>query len=368
MSDSLVMRAVEIAVIAAGVMVLAVMLGRAPQRVMQAEHIAAAGHTQTLHNTRAEASTSTHYSTRTDVVDSHPPAVLRWDAENVDYWMKQLGAPLSFRDYGGLTNDLVETAVRHGMACPTSIIEFAHALYFMPLTKDRLVGTSQILISRATNQVLAPLLIDLFTNDYGRYHVLPESDIKYSRTHDLTDALRGIGTPHVIEQLNQAWAELNKGEPWRSPPGETISPDRYPQEAREWLFTHWSPAVREAMVSRWLKSERPDTPEVLRLYIKKLEATALDDPYWGPTNAAVRDPFGRLPAARAYEKQAHIAEVRDWTEHYARKYRRWLKDKQRMPLHYGCYRDGNWDEYRRLSEADRQRRYGKQYGSKVMYE
>jgi len=356
---------VSIAVIAAGVMTLVVMLGRAPQRVMQAEHIAAAGHTQTLDNTRAEASTSTHYSTRTDVVDSHPPAVLRWDAESVAYWMEQLGTPLRVRHYTRFTNAFLSTALELNVQPVSNVSQFLHVLYFMPFTSNACIADAVSFVRYSTNACLVNVLLDLFTNDYKKMYTWPETGTAYEKSGSSLDALRGIGTPHVIEQLNQAWAELNKGEPWRSPPGETISPDRYPREAQEWLFTHWSPTVRARMVDRWLESERPETPNVLRLYIKKLEGTAVEDPYWGPTNAWVRDPFGRLPASRAYEKQAWIAEIKDKTEHYARKYRRWLKDEQRMPLHYGCYRDGNWDEYRRLSEEDRRRRYGKQYGSPV---
>jgi len=292
-----------------------------------------------------------------------PPAVLRWDGENVDYWLRCLGTPLD-RHTLSMTSVIAATAIANNVAVVSNVCDFARVLYYLSFTNNQHVSAASTLLGGVTNQQLVPTLIDIWTNEYGKQYIMPETGSAVIR-RCLINALRRMGTPDVVEQLNHAWAGLNQRGLVLGPPGETISPDRCPQEAREWLFTHWSPTVRARMVDRWLESERPETPNVLRLYIKKLEATALDDPYWGPTNAWVRDPFGRLPASRAYEKQAWIAEIKDKTEHYARKYRRWLKDEQRMPLHYGCYRDGNWDEYRRLSEEDRRRRYGKQYGSPV---
>jgi hypothetical protein len=68
------------------------------------------------------------------------------------------------------------------------------------------------------------------------------------------------------------------------------------------------------------------------------------------------------PDIAASKRRIALSAVRLRHE-YVRRYKRWIDDGQRMPLHYGCYEDDRWDKYRKLSEEERRGRYGAQYGS-----
>jgi len=285
----------------------------------------------------------------------------QWDENNVLYWLSLSGAQLN-RHALGMTSVISKAAVAADIPAVSNLSDFVRALYYLPFSNDMHFGLSCSIVGSMTNAELAGVLFDMWTNDYGKECRMPESRFVITRRSPL-HALRKIGTPEVIDRLNHAWLTLHGSALPYSGPGETIAPDVYPQEARDWLFNYPILSVRDAMVSVWYHSQRPETPDLLRAYARRLRATPVDNLYWGTTNHSVRDPFGNLPAARTDDKRARIREINDYADMFERQYGRWLKDKQRLPLHYGCYRDGNWDEYRHLSEKERRDRYGAQYGS-----
>jgi hypothetical protein len=160
-----------------------------------------------------------------------------------------------------------------------------------------------------------------------------------------------MDAPEIMDKLNTAWLVLAQNKKSYLMPRVTISPDKYPEEARDWLFNYPLPSVRDGMANEWYWSERPDAAQVLRAYIKTLKSLPLSNPYWN------------APEPRHVYKRARIKEIQEMADRYEHQYERWLKDKQRMPLHSGLYEDDGWDEYRKLSEEERRGRYGAQYGS-----
>jgi len=276
------------------------------------------------------------------------PTNVGWNAENVAHWLRVLGTPFD----ADMTGVIVATALAAHTTVASNAVDFIRELYYLPFTNDAQVGAIGEIIWNTTNVECADGLFALWTNAQGRTFTLPESGNNLDGAYCLLKPLRTMGTPEIIDKINKGWLDLKKKGVFSGLPSETISPDAYPKEARDWLFHYPITAVRDAMANTWYWSERPEAAQVLRDYIKRLKATSINDSYWD------------APEPRDSYKRARIKEIQNLADNYERQYQRWLEDKQRMPLHSGLYEDNGWDDYRQLSEQERRNRYGAQYESR----
>jgi hypothetical protein len=250
---------------------------------------------------------------------------------------------------------LVAVAQRAHLPPPRNGEELLKTIYALPLTNEE-DGCIFGILSGVTNEAMAELVFWAITNFHYAWLSVSEADPVlrhwlHSKVTTSITALRNIGTPTVMDRLNKLLRQLlNEGHEIHEP-GECIDPDRYPAEAHMWLLDYPEPLVRYRMLGEWLHSSRPETPELVDAWCRRLHKMPDDFYLWKDD-----------PDIAASKRRIALSAVRLRHE-YVRRYKRWIDDGQRMPLHYGCYEDDRWDKYRKLSEEERRGRYGAQYGS-----
>ena len=281
-----------------------------------------------------------------------------WDYDTFEYFQLQLGHSISKWSEKKLVNAITNIAIANNIKIPSNIIDFTECMFYLPITNQRAAGNMACLFSYITNEIVGNKLLQLFTENYGKRYKMPNWERDFDRSDRALSALGNIGTPELMDKLNKALIELNKNKNNKQykGPNAAIEPDRFPKESKDWLFNSPYPKVRKKMAGNWLGSERPETVEVLRRYIKKLEKTPKLDPIF-------------IMGAREYDKP-HLKEIRlkrlnDQVDRYERKYKRWIEDDKRMPLRSGCYRDEDWEEYKNESEEERKLKYLDAYKAEV---
>lgn len=213
------------------------------------------------------------------------------------------------------------------------------------------VASAGGVIERTTNAAATEVLLWSFTNYHSVALGMPMENGEYSSTGHFAmsgmsssslSGLRHIGTPDAMDRVNHVLRQLcNEG---RSifEPDETIDPDTYPKEAADWLLNYPEDKVRMSMAHRWLKSSRPETPELIRKHIKWVKGLSKTHSAW------YNSYDGSYKAAMVESMEQQLKE-------YQVRYRRWEEDGKRLNINSGEYRDEYWDEYRKEREAQRTR-------------
>lgn len=317
------------------------------------------------------------------------PLTPRWDRACLETYLDCMGEYKRTRSFDKLLDYVIAAATTASMRVPTNALDFARLLYDVPATTNLAYPIS--LLRSVTNEALAELLLWGMTNYFAEWHdllpTLPRMEPRYhhsvitnshgkavgqsaelqnpddiawtqflsSRVQQKCDysffGLRSIGTPRVVHALNCLLNTYRYRGEKISDPTATIAPDKYPEEARRWLLTSPFLHTKNAMAAAWYTSHRPEAPEVLRLYIAQLKHMPVQNDQW----FIFRDPEA------AEIKRHEIWRLTTITDEYERMYKRWLADGKRMPLHYGCYHDENWRDYKKRSPAERKARYGTTY-------
>jgi len=133
-------------------------------------------------------------------------------------------------------------------------------------------------------------------------------------------------------------------------PHRTISPDRFPVEAKDWLLNSPEEAVRLGMAYNWLHSSRPETPGLIELHAQWLETLPPDRPFWSD-------------GGKNSYKRKYIRDLRKWASTYAVEYQRWIEDGKSKSFDCGCYSDDHWPRYKKEREAERAKERAAQAGS-----
>jgi len=242
---------------------------------------------------------------------------------------------------------LTSLASRAGLDMPTNALGLITLIYSLPLTNDVRDYLVLRLIAEATNEVFASRFLSsyaIFGNLSANTSDEKLKDAYKAKAEVSLSALVHLDSPYASHIINiydqQRCAEgLAYG-----PGGTAFSPDRHPEEAKKWLLFYPLPHVREVMAHRWLESDRPETANLLRQYIKQLEAIPAMDPYWGQ---------GWSKEEHPYMKGIVLKRWRNLVGMYERAYVRWLEDGKRKPLHSGLYNDEHWPEYQKSKAIQR---------------
>jgi len=317
-----------------------------------------------------------------------------WNEETVRHFINQMKPHETSFDKSvnnRLVRIITNAALQANTKVPTNVFDFTYLIYELPISNSRDTYLIFDLISYTTNEAFADIFIWGYTNYYSEAELLIRKVTK-ENTKIITDrfgnicekyiapdlqskieknskirllkrkssvSLRGlckIGTPNVINRLNKLHSKLlAEGNSLGHIPGETIDPDKYPKESREWFLNHPELEVRKNMFYRWYNSSRPEANEVMDLYIRQLEKIPKLDSYWTKGEREIDKP---------HMKEILLREKKEILGRRKREYKRWLEDGKRMPLKYGCYKDGSWEKYKNRTEKERIRRYGKTYKAK----
>jgi len=228
---------------------------------------------------------------------------------------------------------------------PTNAVGLLLLLYSLPVTGDGTGRDVLDIIYNATNELLAPYLLW----GYGTFADLAQNETNettrrayHSKSTASEFGICNLDSPYASHMLNMYDQQrVAEGRAY-GPGGTTFSPDRHPEEGKEWLLFYPQLHVREVMAHRWLESDRPETAGLLRQYIKQLEAIPTMDSYWGQ---------GWSKEEHPYMKGIALKRWRNLVGMYERAYSRWLEDGKREPLHSGPYDDENWREYQQNKKS-----------------
>ena len=281
---------------------------------------------------------------------------LVWNYETFKFFQNQLGLSFSKRRENILVNAITNTAIANNLEVPSNIVGFTKCMFYLPLTNERADCERASFFSNITNEVVGDTLLTLFTNHYKEKYIQPGWYEPYDRSDLCLSALGNIRTPELMDKLNKALIELNKNNRRFKEPNATIDPDRFPKESEDWLFNSPYNKVKDKMAGNWLGSERPETVDVLRRYIKKLDKMDKMDPYFID---------GWREDDKPHMKKLRLKRLNDQVDKYERRYQRWIEDDKRMPLRYGTYSNGSWEEYKKESEEERKLKYLDAYKAKV---
>ena len=216
-----------------------------------------------------------------NLVDKNKHKKLKWNEKTVRTYINSIKPPNRYKYVDNrIINIITNTAIANNINVPTNIIDFTQFILEFPSTNYNSVWRVLDIIHGCTNEILGKFLLLQFTNYYGEKYMLPGWEGSVNRSDPCLWAIRTIGTPELMDNLNKAWLEMRKNDRRYPGPGETIEPDRFPKESEDWLFNSTYCRTREIMVTEWLECKRPERVDVLRKYIKKLENTDKMDPYF----------------------------------------------------------------------------------------
>lgn len=240
---------------------------------------------------------------------------------------------------------LISLASRAGLDMPSNALGLIMLIYSLPLTNNVSDYLVLRLIAEATNELFA----SRFLSSYAIFDDLSANtadeklkDSYKAKAEVSLSALVHLDSPYASHMLNMYDQQrVAEGRAYGTG-GTTFSPDRHPEEGKEWLLFYPQLHVREVMAHRWLESDRPETAGLLRQYIKQLEAIPTMDSYWGQ---------GWSKEEHPYMKGIALKRWRNLVGMYERAYSRWLEDGKRKPLHEGPYDDENWREYQQNKKS-----------------
>ena len=232
---------------------------------------------------------------------------------------------------------------------PSNPLEFVSLIYTIRYSDWNHAARAQGFITHTTNEVATDLLLWGFTNYYFVALTMAKETgeetpdglgITRGKSDSSLRGLRNIGTPQTMDKLNKLLRQLcNEGRCIHEP-GETIDPNCYPNEAKDWLLKYPEELVRVRMAHEWLGSSRPETPELIRQHIKWLKTLPKDRPFWSSGNGE----SWKKDSINSLEREVKRFEVR---------YQRWLEDGKRLNINDGSYKDDYWDGYKKEREAER---------------
>ncbi len=278
-----------------------------------------------------------------------------WTSNSICFYLNQLKPDSYGNEY--YVKIIKEAAIRTKAEQPKTLNDFLKTVLNLNVTNIRDARELSYLYYQSNNETVYDVLMWGYTNFYfeaekmpGEYGKSGWKNVIYVKSDSCKRGIYNIGNPGVINKLNEATQMLIGKSSY------TINPNKYPKEAADWLFNSPYPKVRKRMVERWCKSERPEKIEVLRKYIKKLEKTAKMDPYF--TRGLYED-------EKAYGKKVMINEIKKLVDKREIEYKRWIEDGKRMPLVHGIYYyDDLWEEYKKTTEKEKIKKYGKYFKAK----
>lgn len=234
---------------------------------------------------------------------------------------------------------LTNAAHNARLPAPSNGEELLKSVYELLLTNQD-EGFVHLILSGVTNEAYADLLIWGFTNFHIQASQIAdlhkiERDVLMSKSQCSFLSLGNIGTPAVMDRLNKLLRQLQNEGHGIYEPGAVINPANYPVEAREWLLNYPEPLVRYGMLDEWLHSGRPETPELVDAFCKRLTAFPDDFYLW------------RGDPDVAASKRDIIEEVKRARASYVRRYKRWMADGQKENFNSGNYYDELWDAYKK---------------------
>lgn len=252
----------------------------------------------------------------------------------------------------------LETAQAVNAPVPSNALEFVSLIYTIRYTDWENAARALGFISDTTNEAVTDLLLWGFTNYHFVALTMPKEhsdykpdgrDITQGKSGSSLRRLRRIGTPYTIDKLNKMLRQLcNEGRCIHEP-GETIDPDLYATEAKDWLLNYPEDLVRWRMAGNWLGPSRPETPEPIRRHIKWLKTLPQKHPFWSSG-----DESWKGDALDTVERDLRDYEVQ---------YQRWLEDGKHKNINAGSYKDEHWDRYKKEREAERAKERAAQAGS-----
>lgn|GEM_PF-5648945 len=255
-----------------------------------------------------------------------------WDIATVAACWRQFG-PVDLGSYTEreAIEKLTNFASSAGLSPPRNGEELLMALYDVTPTNEK-DGLMFGILRCVTNETYTDLLLWGYTNFYYDARRIVDMqdlyrDIAMTKSHCSLNSLRNMGTPTVIDRVNKMQRLMCDAGDDLSMPGETIDPAQYPVDAREWLLNYPEPDVRYNMVHEWLHSGRPETPELLNEWCRRINSMPDDFHLWAG------DP--NVPAS----KRKIVRYVKDLRVRYIRRYQRWQADGQKDCFNSGRYRD-----------------------------
>jgi len=278
-----------------------------------------------------------------------------WTYTMVTSYVAQLGPLYDKETFEIITN----ASCIEKLPVPESLDQFVQSLYSFSLTNVCKESFVHDILScmDTTNETITDILLWGFTNYAILAYQLPgtydENAVKCiynDRSSASVRGLQSIGTPSVIGKLNKVIRKLKDEGIDIDKPDWTISPDRFPIEAKDWLLNSPEERLRLGMANAWLHSSRPETPGLIELHAQWLETLPPDRPFWSD-------------GGKNSYKREYIRDLRKWASTYAVEYQRWIEDGKSKSLDYGCYRDENWPRYKKEREAERAKERAAQAGS-----
>ena len=278
-----------------------------------------------------------------------------WTYGMVTSYVAQLGNIKDKQTFQIVTN----AAFLETLPVPSTIEEFVQSIYLFSLTNFKMEPRVLSILSsmRTTNESVSDIVLCGFTNYAllarqlpGSYYENKLKGLYNDRATASIRALQSIGTPSVIDKLNKVLRKLKDEGKDTGEPCRTISPDRFPLEAKDWLLNYPDDEVRMNMARNWLKSSRPETPELIKQHIKWCKTLPANHPYW--SNRAGE--CWKDTIIKSRESEMKEFEVR---------YQRWIEDGKHLNINEGSYRDEYWEGYKKEREAERAKEHNARTGT-----
>jgi hypothetical protein len=270
-----------------------------------------------------------------------------WDAATIRWFFRSITEPHPAWKEQVWIDLITDITQRITIPVPSNTEEFIATLFALPLSSSRDACILWGLVSDTTNPALSDFLFSFSTNHFGESYSRPGWSDSVDRTTFSLWPMRGLGTPDLLDRLNRFMDDGVKSADRRfaSPRWWSLDPNRYPVEARQWLLEYWRPEIQHYMFERWYYSERPEALSVLDEFLRRAELLPWSDPLWRIDRWQ--------PEERRHIKRLLLEEYRNKRNEFAKLYARWIEDDKRMPLHWGCYTDDYWDDYRKEPEPIR---------------
>ena len=272
-----------------------------------------------------------------------------WNENFIRKFLSTLSSKtLSPRSEKMAINILIRKATNQQIRIPTNMLDFVATIVEFPATNTETLSWIHEVVYNVTNELVNDYFISAYISNLIKKSSIPYENMQKrwivdKRVSIITRTIGRIGTPELIDKFNKTRDELRKqSEELSDAIGRgnwSFLPERFPEEAQEWLKNYPDIYVRAGLARSYLDTERPETIKVVGEFIEHLKTVPKDKQYWKDAQCTKKDTI---------EWFEYL-----WSE-YGRKYKRWIEDNKQMALHRG-YTDERWEKYKNLPEKEKEK-------------